>query len=153
MALNIGKYVSNLWGGIKDRAAQDAARDQAQKTTALVRDLNTALAEQEMPAGAIVMFDDRDTCPTGWTLVTAFVGRFPRGVSSGAGTNGGNDSHSHTAGSLSAADSAFSDPTFFDGAGSPQAVAHPDHTHPITGSTASADNIPAFRQVIFCKKD
>lgn len=152
MALRVGNYVSSLWGRLTG-AEREPLRDQAQKLERLARDTQAEFdALVTVPEGAIVMFDDRDTCPTGWSLVTAFVGRFPRGVSSGAGTDGGSDSHSHGAGTL-ATGVAGAQTVFQWGTGSTDTASDTSHTHSITGSTASADNIPAFRQVIFCKKD
>lgn len=46
------------------------------------------------PRGAMI-FWDATTCPTGWTQVTTYNGRFPRGASS-AGTTGGASTHTHT---------------------------------------------------------
>jgi hypothetical protein len=47
-----------------------------------------------VPVGAIVIWDQSTNCPTGYTRVTAFDGRFLRGASS-AGGSGGADSHTH----------------------------------------------------------
>lgn len=151
MALRAGKYASQKWASVEDQKLRAALQDQAQKLERLARDCGVELDALALP-GEIKMFEDE--CPPGWSLFSELVDKFPRGAAEGGGgATGGGDTHSHAAGTLTATDSPTSDPTFWDGTSSPQVVAHPDHTHNITGSTADGSTLPAYHTVVYCKKD
>jgi hypothetical protein len=97
----------------------------------------------------IAMFDG--ACPSGWTEVTAFRNRFVRGHDgdSSYGETGGSDTHDHS----------YSGTT-----GGPSdeechkyslicELSSNTHTHDYSGTTDTSSNIPAFREVVFCKKN
>jgi hypothetical protein len=108
-----------------------------------------------VPAGAIMMFES--TCPSGWSLYIAMQGRFPRGEPSsnpGSLDSGGSDdavvvSHNHK--------------LYKTGAGSQlplEAVTQGGFIGPGTtlvttteGVSGTGKNMPAYREVIFCKKN
>lgn len=118
----------------------------------------TALAWERIyavPIGAIVMYDNTTSCPTGWTIVSTMNNRIPVGtdVSSAnanipdtSGQTGGAETHTHT-GTVAA----NTDLNIEDGGGGNPHVAQWDHTHTFT-SDATTAWLP-FRTVIFCKKD
>lgn len=122
------------------------------------------------PSGMIAMFNS--ACPGGWTYLSGFENKFPRG-SSVYGATGGSDTHSHTAGTLAApSHSHTSAIAGFGGAGgggwdgrlqpnnagnAAYATAAPQTglsgAGSVTGSTAAASNVPSYINVIFCLKD
>jgi hypothetical protein len=56
---------------------------------------NVVIAKKSLPA--MMLFWDGGVAPTGWTIVTDFDGRFPRGESPGnTGDLGGRNTHAHT---------------------------------------------------------
>ena len=124
------------------------------------------LAEAAEASGQIVMFDS--ACPSGWTEVTAFQNKFPRGHDAD-GTyceTGGTDTHRHA---------------WAYGGNWPVTILMPESIEGINVQcganygewfcviaywaasncqymsrryyTTSESNIPAYREVVFCKKD
>ncbi len=124
-----------------------------------------------IPAGAILVFDA--ACPSGWTRVSAFDGKFVRGAAA-YGATGGADTHTHSyashthphthAGySFAAAPEAV---TIDAAGGSSTGYAATIHTHTLiatgptnafdttaAGTTDAGNSIPAYQDVIFCKKN
>lgn len=86
-------------------------------------------------SGAIIMSEV--DCPTGWTRLSAMDNKFPRGAAA-AGTTGGADTHKHTV-TIGASWTATSGGWVL-----PEAAIY---------DTSADSNIPAYRTVIFCKKD
>ena len=128
------------------------------------------LAEAAEASGQIVMFES--TCPSGWTEATDFRSKFPRGDDDGwcsAGGTGGSDTvsvtvdigsftsascGSHAHGNSSQANQCGAWECGWDKC--TMTAACGAHTHSINPpSTASTfcSNIPAYREVVFCKKD
>ncbi|MFA5099160.1 MAG: hypothetical protein WC461_03060 [Candidatus Paceibacterota bacterium] len=122
-----------------------------------------------IPSGMVGMFNT--SCPTGWTYLSGFANKFPRGSSS-YGSTGGSDTHAHGAGTLAgpyhthtSAISGFGgaagggwdgmlQPN--NGGNSVYATAAPENggagNGAVTGSTASGDNVPGYVTVVFCLK-
>ncbi len=124
-------------------------------------------------SGLIGMFDA--ACPSGWTRVSAFDGKFLVG-SATYGTTGGSDSHSHTdatghahslahtheAGTFASWGLSPGAEQSYSGANTGTSI---DHTHTASGASAagtggnsqvalaSNDGKPTYIEVIFCKKD
>jgi hypothetical protein len=71
-----------------------------------------------MPSGAIVLWDNSDSCPTGFTRVSGADNRYLYAVAAGAGGTGGNATHNHDLtttnyGSTSPQNSILIDASFF----------------------------------------
>lgn len=123
-----------------------------------------------MPSGLILMFDS--ACPTGWTRVSAWDNKFVRGAAAYGGTGGAAThthtyavhahGHTHAVGTLAVAGASGS--VTIGGAGT--AFAKAAHTHvggaltntdafvnALAGTSDAASSLPAYVDVIFCKKD
>jgi len=98
-----------------------------------------------LPANRIMMYSD--TCPTGWTRVSAFDGKFIKGKSAYGGT-GGAATHTHTD-TGTTGNSATSNYRIGDDS---QTVGN-THNHSFSFTTGNGDNEPAYVEIIFCKKD
>jgi len=96
------------------------------------------------PSGTISMF--ATACPTGWTRFAALDNKFPRGSATYGGT-GGDSSHVHS----------YSGRTSPSGGGVPGGLTGgaeaPGHTHPYSGTTNSANNLPPYLDIIWCQKN
>ncbi|MBU5678907.1 MAG: DUF2341 domain-containing protein [Candidatus Aenigmarchaeota archaeon] len=90
------------------------------------------------PSGTIVMATSLP--PLGWTRVSSFDNRFPRGSSSYGGT-GGSETHTHTLSGPSATKCVDSSPCTTN-------VASDTHTH-----TATANHLPPYLDVLFIQKN
>ncbi|MBN2053183.1 hypothetical protein JW756_06795 [Candidatus Woesearchaeota archaeon] len=106
-----------------------------------------------IPSGMIAMFDT--ACPTGWTQLSAsFNGRFPRVAATYGGT-GGSSTHTHTIDPPSTATNAQAG-SWNKGslAGGWDLTGGHNHSVDIPPfSSESADNIPPYIDVVFCKKN
>ncbi|MFA5099159.1 MAG: hypothetical protein WC461_03055 [Candidatus Paceibacterota bacterium] len=122
-----------------------------------------------IPSGMVGMFNT--SCPAGWTYLSNFANKFPRGSSS-YGSTGGSDTHAHGAGTLAgpyhthtSAISGFGGAAGggWDGMLQPNnggnaayATAAPQTggagNGAVTGVTASGDNVPGYVTVVFCLK-
>lgn len=100
-----------------------------------------------LPAGIIAMFDA--TVPTGWTRYSAQDGAYIYGNGT-AGTTGGSNSHNH---SVSGTTSAGSGSAAAATNGTQVSAANPTHTHTVSGSTASDNQEPPYRDTILGKLD
>jgi len=119
-------------------------------------DLSTSF----VPTGAIAIFDT--SCPSGWTRVSAFDGKFLRGASSYGGT-GGADTHTHTVASHT-----HTSPNHAHSL-STGAVASGTGAYGVTSSTTASDasgttgaaspatnagsSLPSYIEVVFCKRN
>lgn len=113
-----------------------------------------ALASQAVPSGMIAIF--QGSCPSGWTRVSDFDGKFLRGASTYGGT-GGSSSHSHTVDPPSTNTSGIlSDDWFYQNATSGSYDISWRHHHSVdigSFSSGSASHLPPYIDVVFCKKD
>ncbi|MHA1368164.1 MAG: hypothetical protein ACTSRA_00425 [Promethearchaeota archaeon] len=120
------------------------------------------ITDYTVPVGMIGIFDA--SCPSGWTHVSAYNGKFIRGAAS-AGATGGSDTiaaHHHTIPSMSYTGNTGSGIGTFSLVllGVPSVVLL-DHTHSMnhthSAQTSSDDgghdNRPSYIEVVFCKKD
>ncbi|TAJ83029.1 tail fiber domain-containing protein [bacterium] len=104
-----------------------------------------------LPVGAIILWMESATCPSGFTRVTALDGRFTLG-SATPGVTGGFSSHSHTFG--------FSGTTGPSGgisvgtSGFITGAAPPNHVHGFSGggTTDFSSSLPPFTSVLFCRR-
>ena len=123
-----------------------------------------------LPAGAVLIWDQSNTCPTGFTRVGTYDGRFLQGNSVAGGTGGASThahgiTHTHTM-----ANHTHTGSTGFPGApavGGGGIAASFDHDHasfttggpsanttdgPSTGTSGSASSLPPYRDVLLCRK-
>lgn len=125
------------------------------------------LKAREMISGLILMFDA--AAPAGWTRVSALDSKFPRGAAVYGGT-GGTATHTHTAGNHTHAQS-MGGAAYATSAGQIVAASASGATMYVasgggadtgmrTGAAANgsatsvaADNLPAYIEVLFYKKD
>lgn len=128
---------------------------------------NLGSAFSSVPTGGIILWTDSETCPSGYTRVTAFDNMFLRGAAAGLapdGTTKGSNSHTHTGPAHTHAIdiTTSSAPSNFISAGDPgSSVNTTAHTHTVvgntdsggTGNTGSSSNLPEYKEVILCKKD
>ncbi len=104
-----------------------------------------------LPVGAIILWMESATCPSGFTRVAALDGRFTLG-SATPGVTGGFSSHSHTFG--------FSGTTGPSGgisvgtSGFITGAAPPNHVHGFSGggTTDFSSSLPPFTSVLFCRR-
>jgi len=125
--------------------------------------------------GTIILWSGA-SCPTGYTRLSAFDGRFPRGALTYGGT-GGSDTHTHSGSTGSAGNHSHTysattnagDNAYVDvqqlGGGSIYPCATRDHTHNVSGSTStngdhshtisasSSSNVPNYFNVLLCIKN
>jgi hypothetical protein len=117
---------------------------------------STALpqADPRLPAGAIILWDNSDVAPSGYTRVAGADDRYLYAVAAGAGGTGGNATHSHALESVDYANwqrdiSILSDASGFLGT----AAAGAD-TLPFYGpNTTSVNTDPLLYKVLVCEKD
>lgn len=172
----VARYVSNLWTRITDPATRDSSRDLAQKVEALARELIRS-GEVSVFASGFIGYFDLESCPAGWTEVTAAQNRVLRGMPSGGtpGATGGNDSHGH---SMSHGHGGSTKPAgghyhaslsnlgfgFLGGGdwyaanGASQTASVPDHSHLLdindfSGNTGNTTAVPAYIQFLACRKN
>jgi len=122
------------------------------KATSFIGDGSQLTGVANIPSGMIAMFDT--SCPSGWTRVAAFDGRFIRGSATYGGT-GGVSTHTHSV-DPPATNTGYSD--IGDAAwtdwGDP--LVSRDHVHTVDipeFNSASANNIPPYIDVVFCRKN
>ena len=133
--------------------------------------LQISLDTGGVPSGAMILWDGGD-CPAGYTLVTMYNDRFIR-ASDTAATLGGADTHTHGAGTYSLPSQSFTvtigppntDTRHVDdnSGGTDHLVSGDQHSHtgatitapamPVTGTSASASNIPQYVTLKLCRKD
>lgn len=101
--------------------------------------------EISIPSSMISAFE---TTPSGWTRYSALDGRFPRGASTAGGT-GGVSTHAHTTGGGYVGGTTSTDD--FRNGTTPVVRQHQHSTS--AGSTAAADNIPPYLDVIYASAD
>ena len=106
-----------------------------------------------LPVGAIILWMENATCPSGFTRVTALDGRFIQGNTT-PNLTGGTSTHSHTFGFFGTTGPAGSiisvgSPGLF-----PTSAASPTHVHAFggAGTTDVSSNLPPFTSVLFCKR-
>jgi hypothetical protein len=101
-----------------------------------------------IPTGAIAIFDT--TVPSGWTRYSAQDGNYIRGEGT-AGTTGGSNTHTV---SISGTTGAATGGNDRQRTGQTQVgVATSTHDHTVSGTSASANNEPAYREVILGELD
>lgn len=96
-------------------------------------------------ATKMLLFWDGGSAPSGWSIVTTYDGKFPRGESAvNFGTTGGNSTHTPTVASITnnAQSATNVCPT---GTGTANALSHA-HTS-LSSTVGSANNLPAFRSL------
>lgn len=96
-------------------------------------------------------------CPSGWSLMSAWVGKFLQGAASSGGT-GGAGSHQHSANIASITDFGSSDPIINPGNQNygPEYMAHFYHNHSMDPPSANTTNdsvLPEYIDVVFCYKE
>jgi len=104
------------------------------------------------PQGIILSFDT--ACPTGWTRVNAFDNKFLRGADTYDGTGGGSTSHDHTF-NPGIKDTSYSMVHNSDKGDTTYSILN-IHYHSVniaSTTSESADHIPPYVNVVFCKKD
>lgn len=114
-----------------------------------------------LPVSGIVLWDETDACPTGFTRVEDADGRFLRAADT-AGDEGGNASHNHTAGTFSAgahrhnleADTPEFAPVD-DNSGGENFNARTEISGEgsVTGQSDNASNLPPFKNFLLCRLD
>jgi hypothetical protein len=113
-----------------------------------------ALASQAIPSGMIAIF--QGSCPSGWTRVADFDGKFLRGAATYGGT-GGSSTHTHTIDPPSTNTSGIvSDDWYYQDATSGDQDISWRHHHTVdiaAFSSGSASHLPPYIDVVFCKKD
>ncbi len=112
---------------------------------------NIVVAKKALPS-MLLFWDGADTdIPAGWTRVTDYDGRFPRGEASGnSGDTGGNATHTHTNQSLSmSAPSATRGAALGSNTGSTAGHAH--STQPTINTISSESNNPSYRELKLIK--
>lgn len=144
----------------------------AERAEALVNPITTSTitddANRLVPSGAIILWTG-DSCPAGYTRVSAMDGKFLVSGSTYNPTAGGSNTHSHLTPdhthSISATTSSASGPSHgwnaSKGTGTnPTDAAELQHTHSFSssasgggGTTGSADSRPEFATVLLCRKD
>lgn len=152
-----------------DRFCPDEPVTRAQLATFMRRFANNVTSgdgSDGLPAGAIVMMPAGQSCPSGYSTVTALDERFPRGSTSSGygGTTSHSHAHPHTH-SVSITTEAgweswiggFNAVEYDDYGGSGSA-----HDHRVTGDTGQpsswetdtdpADHLPPYYNVRFCSK-
>ncbi len=106
------------------------------------------------PSGIIFIFDD--SCPTGWTRVSAFDGSFLRGSSVYGGTGGG-VGHTHEFNqSGKFTNRATMGSSFWASDSATDMVTVYNHSHPYNRGSSTSDSTfsePPYIEVVFCKKD
>jgi hypothetical protein len=127
-----------------------------------------------IPTGTVILWDQSNECPAGYTRAGTFDGRWLRGSSSPGGT-GGAETHTHDLGHVHEMGGHTHGGTTFGGnagAGSNPDSSEPEaprgsHTHtlgtvgpspsttgaPSVSLTGTASNVPAYADVLFCRKD
>ena len=144
------------------------------KTSGLTDDANRLV-----PSGAIILWEGL-TCPAGYTQLATYNDKFL--VASGiAGVAGGSDTHTHGPGSYAGpshthtvSSKGWGTPGVFNTSSPPGWLrimnagnwggsvdgtldtakdTSASGTGPITGTSATADNRPAFKTILLCKKD
>ena len=108
---------------------------------------DAAMIAQIAPADEINIYDN--TCPTGWTRVSAFDDKYLRGQDTYGGTGGAN-SHDHTH-SLSV--SAYPGENETDNSPATRTCLAEQHVHSLSGTTSENNSEPPYIEVIFCKRD
>ncbi|MBM2825615.1 MAG: hypothetical protein HW402_1279 [Dehalococcoidales bacterium] len=97
--------------------------------------------------GNLILLWDGGTAPTGWTVITTFNTRFPRGAATYSGI-GGAASHTHTVTLVSSGGPSAN--TSVSGSGTNRASGN--HTHTLSSaSTPSASNLPSYRDLKFIR--
>lgn len=126
-------------------------------------------ASRLVPSGAVILWTST-ACPTGYTRLSTLDGKFLVSGSAFSAAAGGSNSHTHSAGSFSAASHSHSGTTsspvsgaFSDGGSGDRSYSSGSHTHnlttsasgalPVSGTSAAADSRPEFATVILCQKD
>lgn len=114
----------------------------------------------ELPLGSIILWDQSDVCPDGFTRVASYDGRFL--VASGSpAVTGGSNAHAHGAGSLTVGAHRHSlepwdhvQPPVDDNAGGTDFNARtgPAEGGTMTGNSAPADSRPEFVTILLCRK-
>jgi len=106
----------------------------------------------DIPTNHIAFFDVASF--TGWTRYVALDGKFPRGASASIGDTGGSESHSHTvtfslgtAGGSKYIGTACSSNCHY------PIVSNHSHTVSAMTTTETGNNIPAYLDMVFMKKD
>jgi hypothetical protein len=113
---------------------------------------NLTAKTQATHAGThMMLFWDGGAAPSGWSIVTTFDGRFPRGESAANyGVTGGNATHTPTTSSISNSIASTQRTT---GGLLPSAKSDANHDHNPTATTGNANNLPAFRSLKMIRFD
>lgn len=112
-----------------------------------------------VPTGAIVLWNQSNTCPAGFARVADFDGRFLVGGAA-QGVTGGSNDHTHGAGSFAGPShrhnlEAWNNfPPVDDNSGGTQYNARTDFSGggSVTGTSESADSRPEFRTILLCRR-
>jgi hypothetical protein len=112
-----------------------------------------ATSAEQSWSGNFISLSDQSSCATGWTRLSAFDSRFPRGSTSYGGTSGSN-THTHSSPSAST-NSAGGSTTVQDGVGWGSTVSPGgSHTHSASASlTSGVDHTPPYINMLFCGKN
>jgi len=104
-----------------------------------------------VPSGMIAIF--QGDCPSGWTRVSAFDGKFLRGASSYGG-EGGAQNHYHTCDipEFDSDNESVGSAGGYFGQTSPYKY-HKHKINPPATDTDTKDHLPPYINVVFCKKD
>lgn len=167
----VGDLPGTMWHSNNDGAGSGLDGD-------MVDGLHAAdlLAASTVPSGAIILWDG-GACPPGYARLASYDDKFLVG-SGTAGTVGGSDTHTHGVGSYAGSSHTHifaTDPTGgtifgsrkvgvtggYSGSDTGTGKTLPalkdrtleGDTGAITGISESADNIPAFKTILLCKKD
>ena len=136
------------------------------KTSGITDDDNSLV-----PTGAIILWNSA-TCPSGYTRLSAYDGKFLVG-SATPGSPGGSNAHTHSAGTYTGPSHTHSVPysgwgayttngqagqlvlwsTTSLGAAQGNNTSGPGGDGPVTGTSASADSRPEFMTLLLCQKD
>ena len=112
-----------------------------------------------VPTNAIILWNQSNACPAGFTRVAAFDGMFLVGGNA-PGITGGTTNHAHDAGNLTGPNHQHIlepwegfDPVD-DNSGGTQFNARTDFSGggSLGGTTALADNLPPFRTILLCRR-
>ncbi len=148
-----GATVYAVVGDIGDSKATDLRVRKGGTTLAFWEE-----ATIDLPSGLIAMFDA--SCSSGWTRVSAFDDNFLQGASVYGGTGTGVHTHDVT---VSAGTTGSTTPSKKDGQKIPNMVVLQDdvsgsttHSHAFSSATdasGNGTNLPAYINIVFCKKD
>jgi hypothetical protein len=111
------------------------------------------MAKYYYPPGIILAF--KDTCPTGWSSVSAFTDKFLKGAAT-YGATGGGGGHNHSFDPGVTTSGAYVSSLELNDSLEADSVARGNHTHSINrplATSATSTTVPPWLGVIFCKKD